>query len=223
MATTATQKTAAGEAAPPWQGFRTGLWQKRSTFATSSSRTTRRTTATMPSWRRRRRAPRRSGTSSRSSSSRSAEGRARRLPDSQLHHRPCAGLHRPRERNHRRAADRRAAQAGDHAERRLPDGRHRAEDVRLRARSARRRGVHEVPQDPQRRRLRRLHGRRAALPQLSHPHRPARRLRPRPDHRRLPPRRALRRDAPRSSASSRRRPASMPSPRPTRSSAIARS
>ena len=28
MATTATQKTAAGEAAPPWQGFRTGLWQR---------------------------------------------------------------------------------------------------------------------------------------------------------------------------------------------------
>ena len=34
-----------------------------------------------------------------------------------------------------------------------------------------------------------------ALPQLAHPHRPARRLRPRPDHRRLPARRALRRDA----------------------------
>ena len=51
----------------------------------------------------------------------------------------------------------------------------------------------QVPQDPQRRGLRRLHGRRAALPQLAHPHGPARRLRPRPDHRRLPPRRALRR------------------------------
>ena len=42
-------------------------------------------------------------------------------------------------------------------------------------------------------RVRRLHRRRPALPQLAHPHRPARRLRPRPDHRRLPPRRALRR------------------------------
>ncbi len=32
-----------------------------------------------------------------------------------------------------------------------------------------------------------------ALPQLAHPHRAARRLRPRPHHRRLPPRRPLRR------------------------------
>ena len=108
-------------------------------------------------------------------------------------HRARAGLHRPRERDHRRPADRRAAQARDHAERRLPDGRQRAEDLRLRARSARRRGLHEVSQDAQRRRVRRLHRRRAALPQLAHPHRAARRLRPRPDHRRLPPRRALRR------------------------------
>ena len=125
------------------------------------------------------------------------QGRARCLADSELHHRPRARLHRPRERDHRRAADRCAAQAGDHAERRLPDGCHRAEDLRLRARSARRRGVHQVPQDPQRRRLRRLYGRRPALPKLAHPDRPARRLRSRPDHRRLPPCRALRRGAPR--------------------------
>ena len=69
----------------------------------------------------------------------------------------------------------------------------RAQDLRLRAGSARRRDVHQVPQDAQRGRVRRLHRRRPALPQLAHPHRPARRLRPRPDHRRLPPRRALRR------------------------------
>ena len=68
-----------------------------------------------------------------------------------------------------------------------------AEDLRLRARSARRRSLHQVPEDPQRRRLRRLHRRRPALPQLAHPHGAARRLRPRPDHRRLPPRGALRR------------------------------
>ena len=55
------------------------------------------------------------------------------------------------------------------------------------------RDLHRVPQDPQRRRLRRLHRRRSAPPGAPHHHRPARRLRPRPDHRRLPPRRALRR------------------------------
>ena len=71
----------------------------------------------------------------------------------------------------------------------------RAEGVRLRAGPARRRDVHQVPQDAQRRGLRRLHRRHPALPQLAHPHRPARRLRPRPHHRRLPSRRALRRDA----------------------------
>ena len=99
----------------------------------------------------------------------------------------------------------------------------RAQDLRLRARSARRRGVHQVPQDPQRGGVRRLHGRRPALPQLAHPDRPARRLRPRPDHRRLPARRALRRRRASSSASRRRRTRSTPRCRPTRSSAIARS
>ena len=69
----------------------------------------------------------------------------------------------------------------------------RAQDLRLRARPARRRDVHQVPQDAQRGRVRRLHRRHPALPQLARPHRPARRLRPRPDHRRLPPRGALRR------------------------------
>ena len=69
----------------------------------------------------------------------------------------------------------------------------RAQDLRLRARPARRRDLHQVPQDPQRGRLRRLHRRHPALPQLAHPHRAARRLRPRPDHRRLPARGALRR------------------------------
>ena len=51
----------------------------------------------------------------------------------------------------------------------------------------------QVSQDPQRRGVRCLHGRRAAVPQLARPDRPARRLRPRTHHRRLPPRRALRR------------------------------
>ena len=51
------------------------------------------------------------------------EGRARRLADSQLDHGARARLHRPRQRDHRRPADRRAAQARDHAEWRLPHGR----------------------------------------------------------------------------------------------------
>ena len=122
------------------------------------------------------------------------QGRARRLADSELDHRACARLHRPRQRDHRGPPDRRAAEARDHAERRLSHGRERAEDLRLRARSARRGGLHQVPEDPQRGRLRRLHRRHPALPQLAHPHGPARRVRPRPDHRRLPPRRALRRE-----------------------------
>ena len=41
--------------------------------------------------------------------------------------------------------------------------------------------------------VRRLHARGAEVPQVRHHHRPARRLWPRPHHRRLPPRRALRR------------------------------
>ena len=45
--------------------------------------------------------------------------------------------------------------------------------------SASRRDVHQVPQDAQRRGVRRLHGRHPALPQLAHPHGPAGRLRPR--------------------------------------------
>ena len=117
------------------------------------------------------------------------EGRARRLADPELDHRARARLHRPGQRGHRRPADRRAAEARDHAERRLPDGGRRAQGVRLRARSARGRGVHEVPQDAQRRGVRRLHGRHPPVPQLAHPDGPARRVRPRPDHRRLPARR----------------------------------
>ena len=93
----------------------------------------------------------------------------------------------------RRPADRGPPQARDHAQRRLPDGRERAEGLRLRAGPARRGDLHQVPQDPQPGRLRRLHAldpRRALEP---HHHRPARCLRPRPDHRRLPPRGPVRR------------------------------
>ena len=57
------------------------------------------------------------------------------------------------------------------------------EGLRIRAGSARRGGIHQVPQDAQRRRLRRLHRRRAAMPQFARAHRTARRVRTRPDHR----------------------------------------
>ena len=53
-----------------------------------------------------------------------------------------ARLHRPRPRADRRPADRRAAQARDHAQRRLADGRERPEGLRLRARPARPRDLH---------------------------------------------------------------------------------
>ena len=76
---------------------------------------------------------------------------------------------------------------------RLPDGAGRAQGLRPHARPARRRGVHQVPEDPQRRGVRRLHRGHPEVPQLARPHRAARRLRPRPHHRGLPARRALRR------------------------------
>ena len=124
---------------------------------------------------------------------RAEEGRARHLPDPDLDHRPRRRLHRQGERGHRRAADRGAAEARHHAERRLPDGRQRAQDLRLRARPAPRGGVHQVPQDPQRGRLRCLHRRHPPVPQLARADRAARCLWPRPDHRRLPAGGALRR------------------------------
>ncbi|CAM5241119.1 hypothetical protein GCM10010230_27370 [Streptomyces narbonensis] len=54
-----------------------------------------------------------------------------------------------------------------------------------------REGLHPVPQDPQRRCLRRVHPRDPRRPQGRHRPRTPRRLRPRPHHRRLPPCRAL--------------------------------
>ncbi len=99
----------------------------------------------------------------------------------------------PRLRDHRRPADRRAAQARDHAERRLAHGGERPPDLRLPGRPEAREDLHRVPQDPQRRRLRRLPPERPGGAQQPHHHRPARRLRPRPHHRRLPPRRPVRR------------------------------
>ena len=209
----------------PWQRISApASGRRRSTSATSSSRTTSRTTATRRSSRPRRSARKGIWDKLERALRRGAqERRARRLADPELDHRARARLHRPRQRDHRRPADRSAAEARDHAERRLPDGAERAQDLWLRARPARRRGVHEVPQDAQRGRLRRLHGRHPPLPQLARPDRPAGRLRPRPHHRRLPSRRALRRrPAHRAQAGGEARPRRR-ARRPTTSSATARS
>ena len=105
-------------------------------------------------------------------------------------------LHRPGQRSDRRPADRSAVQARDLPVRRAAHGRGGPEGGRVRGRSAGPRGVHQVSQDPQRRRVRRLHAGDHAVPQVRHHHRPAGRLWPRPHHRRLPPRRALRRRSP---------------------------
>ncbi len=121
------------------------------------------------------------------------EGRSRHLADTELDHGARAWVHRQGQRGHRRAPDRRAAQARHHAERRIQDGAERPQGLRLRARSARGGGVHQVPEDPQRRSLRRLHRGHPAMPELARSHRLAGCLRPRPDHRRLPAGGALRR------------------------------
>ena len=116
------------------------------------------------------------------------------VPSSILAHEP--GYIDKDQRDHRRPADRRAAQARDHALRRLARGRGKPRVLRLQAGRAARRDLHQVPQDAQRRRVRRLH---AGDPQgalVGHRHRPAGCLRPRPHHRRLPPGGALRRRLP---------------------------
>ena len=89
--------------------------------------------------------------------------------------------------------------------------------------AAARRDLHQVPQDPQRRRLRRLH---AGDPQgalVGNRHRPAGCLRPRPHHRRLPPGGALRRRFPDRRQGAREGASSTTATRPRRSSACARS
>ncbi len=85
------------------------------------------------------------------------EGHTRRVADSFRHSRARSRLHRQGERDHRRPADRRAAEARDHAVRRLARGGGEPRVVRLQARRARRRNLHQVPQDAQRRRVRRLY------------------------------------------------------------------
>ena len=162
MATTVSRSRKPSTRLRPGRASRKASGRTRSTFAISSSRTTRPTTATPTSSRRRRSArPRiwKKLTDLFPEERRKGVLDVSQIPSSITAHAP--GLHRPRQRNHRRTADRSAAPARDHAERRFPDGRQCAENVRLRTRPQRRRGIHQVPQDAQRRRLRRLHGRRA--------------------------------------------------------------
>ena len=168
MATAIVHPITSEEVISPWQGFKTGLWQKEinvrdfiqqnyqpyegdeSFLAPATERTQESVESAQRTVRRR-----------------AEEGRARRLPDSEFHHRSRPGLHRSRERNHRRSPDRGAAQARHHAERRLPHGRECAQDLRIRTRSACGRSVHQVPQDAQRRGLRCLHRRHPAVSQLA--------------------------------------------------------
>ena len=85
------------------------------------------------------------------------EGHPRRVAGAFRHPRARARLHRQGPRDHRRPADRRAAQARDHAVRRLARGRGEPRVLRLQAGPGARRDLHQVPQDAQRRRVRRLH------------------------------------------------------------------
>ena len=116
------------------------------------------------------------------------------VPSSILAH--DARLHRQGERDHRRPADRGSAQARDHALRRLARGRRKPRILRLQAGRGARRNLHQVPQDAQRRRVRRLHARDPQGALLGNRHRAAGCLRARPHHRRLPPGGALRRGFP---------------------------
>ena len=196
MAVTATREGRTDSRRIAWRGFHVGLWQKEIDVRDFIQQN-------YDALRRRRVVPRARDARARRSiwdtltgavRRGAEEGRARRLADPRARSRrtrPATSTASTRSssacRPTRRSSARSCRTAGFRMVRR------RAQDLRLRARSARGRGVHEVPQDPQRGGVRRLHRRHPALPQLAHPHRAARRLRPRPDHRRLPARRALRR------------------------------
>ena len=195
-----------------------------STSASSSSATTRRTKATARSSRARPSARSASGRSSRPLLAKEREKGildVSQVPSSILAHDPgyidkdneiIVGLQTDA-----------PLEARDHAVRRLARGRDEPRGLRLQAGRARRRDLHQVPQDAQRRRVRRLH---AGDPQgalVGHRHRPARRLRPRPHHRRLPPRGALRRRFPDRRQEAREAASSTTGIRPRTSSGCARS
>ena len=170
-----------------------------STCANSSSATTRRTKATARSCRARPTRTRGTLADSCSRCSRRSAKRAsstsRRCPSGILAHAP--GYIDKDERDHRRPADRCAAQARDHAVRRLARGRERASrptatsptralgEIFTKYRKTHNDGVFDA-YTPDIRKAR----------VVAHRHRPARCLRPRPHHRRLSPGGAVRRGFP---------------------------
>ena len=121
-----------GKEISAWQGFKTGLWQKEinvrdfiqqnyTPYDGEASFLAPATERTKKIWERLNELFRRGA----------QERRARRLADSKFDHRARPGLHRSRERGHRRSSDRSAAQARHHAERRTSHGAECAEDLWL--------------------------------------------------------------------------------------------
>ena len=131
MATIAPHAQSKGEPTSPWAGFRTGLWQKEINVrdfiqqnyepydgdASFLAGATRRTQGIWDAL-----------------NTLFVEERKKGVLDvsqiPQLHHSPCARLHRPRAGNHRGPANRGAAQARDHAQWRLSPRRDSAQDLR---------------------------------------------------------------------------------------------
>ena len=151
-------KLASEHGRSPGATSRPGPGRVASTSATSSSATTLLTKVTGPSCRRA--TERTRGlwqTLQPLLATEREKGHPRRVAGPFRHPRARARLHRQGSRDHRRSADRRAAQAGDHAVRRLARGRGEPRSLRLQARRGRGRDLHQVPQDAQRRRVRRLH------------------------------------------------------------------
>ena len=195
MATTAT--TAADRRRPdrPGRDSAARSGRKRSTSATSSSRTTRRTTATSRSSRRRPTRTKKIWEQLNDAVRRGAqEGRARRLADSRVRSprtRPATSTGTTRSSSACRPTRRSSAPSCPTAASAWslnalktygyePDP-HVVETF-TKYRKTHNEGVFDAYTADIR-----------ALPQFARPHRPARRLRPRPDHRRLPARGALRR------------------------------
>ena len=123
---------------------------------------------------------------------RAKEGRACRRCENTVDGAGAQGrLYRPRQRGDRRIANRPALQAGDLSIWWVADGGGRAQGSGIRGRPPGARGLHEVPEVTQRRRVRRLYARDHEVPKVRHHYRASGRLWPRPDHRRLSPGRPL--------------------------------
>ena len=134
-----TANLASEQSATAWRGFEPGTW-------TEQRRRPRLHPAQLHPLRRRRRVSWQGATErtqrhvedAAAAARRGArEGHPRRLAGSVEHPRARAGLHRQGQRDHRRPADRRAAEARDHAVRRLARGRGEPRVLRLQAGSER--------------------------------------------------------------------------------------